>query len=296
MKSLFRIVALCLSPALVIVQCQAQISAVAPPQVQDAAKATAGLRIHLIGNTSELAPSTRSSDGWAFEVTDGTGSVIPNALVTVQLPDAEPSGTFTNGKTVASAFSDEIGRAQFPGIVWGSTLGSVTVRVTASRDGAHAGMLIEQKLVGSHGSGAKQAVERTAQMTIPLVTTPEKTLEKPNASAASGSVQAAAIQPGLGQPTSVQPGELARPSVSIQQVGKQSAAELTPSVSITTTGASAGGSGRHSRTKWIVLAALAGGGAAAALLLLNHSSSSSSSSGGSSSGVTIGTPTISISH
>ena len=296
MKSLFRIVALSLSPALVVVQCQAQISAVSPVEAQDAAKATVGLQIHLIGNAAELPAGTRSADGWAFQVTDDTGAVVANALVTVQLPDAQPSGTFTNGKAIASAFSDEIGRAQFPGIVWGAAPGSVSVRVTASRDGAHAGMLVEQKLISSRSSGAKQAPEPPAQTSIPLIPTSEKTPEKPIPSAASVSIQSASAQPVATQSASAQPGELARPGVSIQQIGKQSAADLTPSVSITTTGASASSGGRHSRTKWIVLAALAGGGAAAALLLLNHSSSSSSSSGGSASGVTIGTPTISISH
>lgn len=234
----------------------------------------------MIGRDALTLPAgSRSQKGYTVEVTDGSGKPVSDAAVACRLPEAAPTGTFSDGSHSAVVFTGPDGRADISGIRWGSAAGTVAMRVTANKGIAHAGMLVEQMLASAATLAAPTAMAaapaRIAARAVPEVTVIHR-----------------------GRPV---PGSLARPEAPREEaatmarpaIGEVAATEQIPQVSITKAPANAN-IAHSSKKKWIILAILAGAAAGAAGFAAKGKSSSPSTSSGTQ--MSIGTPTISVGH
>ncbi|HMF76307.1 MAG TPA: hypothetical protein VK604_11650 [Bryobacteraceae bacterium] len=138
MKLLSPVLSFFLIPLLVVLPLQAQLPAPA------AADSTSAFQLRLVESTKGAASA------FTVEVTDSQGRPVPDAAVAFRLPDAGPSGTFPGGEHAAVVYTDATGRARSPGIQWGATAGSVTLRITAAKAGLHAGLLVEETVGPAH--------------------------------------------------------------------------------------------------------------------------------------------------
>ncbi len=267
------------------------------------------LQLRVLGNEPGGTPAgSRSAQGITVEVSDTSGTHVTNAAVVFRLPASGPSATFADGSLTALAYTDPSGRAQAADIHWGTIPGLVNMRITAAKGTTHAGLLFPQTLT------APQSVA------VPPVTAPgsrASVATPPNGPApapAPGVIDEAKRTPGVtvehrsshsqitaGEDTPIQAkaipvsaaladDESPDANVPIRHVARTGADEAeAPSVSISSSGAAS--SGGHSKAKWIIALAVAAG-AGAAVLFLTHSGGSNSSS----SGVTIGSPNVSVGH
>jgi hypothetical protein len=161
------------------------------------------------------------------------------------------------------------GLATIGNIQWGSTPGSVVLRITATKDAAHAGILVPVTLTAS-GNSSKHATR--AAESPQLVTKPAQLEAMP------------AAQKPVSQPVRLQP------SVVLAEATAPRPAEL-PTVSVVTDPKEAVHSGSK---KWIWIALIGAGAAAGAFAAGGRSHNSSGAGSGSSNPVTIGGPTVSI--
>src|SRR5208283_3170453 len=115
--------------------CRAQ--PVRPPQIQ--------LRI-AAGDSAAFETGSLQSKKLTVEVTDESGAPVPGVAVTFRLPEEGASGLFLDGDRSATVYTTEQGRASAPDIRWGSSPGTVSIRVTAAKGPAHAGILARQEL------------------------------------------------------------------------------------------------------------------------------------------------------
>jgi hypothetical protein len=91
---------------------------------------------------AEAVPGNRNAI--TARVLDDLGRPAQGAVVSFQLPSAEPSGTFANGLRNDIVVAGEDGRAVVSGIAWGSA-GPVTVRVSAVKASTRAATVYEWK-------------------------------------------------------------------------------------------------------------------------------------------------------
>lgn len=251
---------LVLGPAL-----KAQIPAASPDEsVQE-------LHLRVVeGGGAEYKTGSLSDKSVVVAVTDEKGSPIPGVAVLFRLPGEGPTGAFTDGTRVTIAYSDMQGLAKIGNIQWGSTPGPVVLRITATKDAAHAGILVPETLT-ANGGGSKHA-KRVAEIPSPVA--------KPAQPVAIPTAQEPAPQPVRLQPAVVPAAATEAPHP----------AEL-PSVSVVTDPKESVHSGSK---KWIWIALIGAGAAAGAFVAAGSSHSSPGAGSGSSTPVTIGGPTVSI--
>ncbi len=217
-----------------------------------------------------LNPNSSAGD-FTVEVTDMAGAPVSNAAVVFRLPD-DSSSTFADGSLASVTYTDAGGRAHLSsGVYWGSSADPITVRITAAKGTAHAGLLVEH----SSSPAANLPAAKPSPSPLPA---PARMAAQP------GSISSA---PGPS------PGISIDSNVPIRHFASTGAdAADIPGISISSAGPA---SGSHIRTKWIlILAAAAAGGAAIAMTHKGGSSSGSSSSGGGN--ITLGTPTVTVGH
>jgi hypothetical protein len=230
---------------------------IAPMSAQD------GLEIRMTNAAAGPVPvNSEMPTGLIVEVTGPDGAPVADAAVALRLPDSEPTGVFPDGSHSAVGYTDQSGRTRLRAVKWGSIPGTVTMRLTAAKGTAHAGILVEQTLTES--TTMAQALVPAAS---PLVETPSQP-EMP-----------ALVQP---EPPALKPALLpVAPAV-----------KPAPSVSVTNSIAPVAKS-HSSHTKWIVIAAIAAG-AGAGLAFAGKGKSGSSASPAPS--LSIGAPGISVGH
>lgn len=252
-----------------------------------AASPGSDLQVHLVGaqGGASVPAGFHESKGFEIQVTDGAGAGVSDAAVVLRLPDEGPSGSFSDGSHAAIAYTDASGRAQMPEIQWAGTAGTVTIKVTATKATAHAGMLFEEKLTAA----------ADAKLAPPAVI---PTAEKPATPSLPG--PATVAQPAVsvrqpGTPAAVVPAATASDERASREPlpAKSSAAPVEPAVSVTN-GSPHHGAQSSSHKKWIILAVVVAAGAGAGIAMAGKGKSSSTSS--SSSSLSIGTPTVSVGH
>jgi hypothetical protein len=253
MKSLSSFLSLVLIPLIAVLPIRAQL-----PPAPAAAEATLQLRV------LESSPNK-----FRVEVTDGAAVPAAGAAVAFRLPDTDPAGTFADGSHAAVVYTDINGRAQVAGIQWNRASGVATVRITAAKGTAHAGLIVEQPIAANI-------------VAVPVA----KAVPQP------GVIQPSVTQPGLPQApeakiVKAEPIAIARSGASTPVAP---APAPPPSVSITN---ASPGEQPHSSKKWLVIAILAGAAGAGAAFAMKGKGSSGTPAAPS---LSIGNPSISIGH
>ena len=156
MSPIFRYTALLLIPFLLPGPLSAQV------QSQNAAS----LGIRVLAKSPDQKPL--DANALCVEVTDSQGAPVTGAAVIFRLPEDGPSGTFADAGRVAVVNTDSSGRAFVGGIHW-TAPGTVSVRVTATKGTAHAGILIEREAAAAIPAAA---VKLAPAPIIPAVQAP----------------------------------------------------------------------------------------------------------------------------
>jgi hypothetical protein len=92
------------------------------------------------GAGAVYAPESRTP-GLAVEVTDELGKPVPDAVVSVRLPDDGAGGSFANGLSSEIVTTGPQGRAVTSPVRWNRVTGTVEIRVTAVKGKLRAGTL-----------------------------------------------------------------------------------------------------------------------------------------------------------
>jgi hypothetical protein len=92
------------------------------------------------GAGAVYAPESRTP-GLAVEVTDELGKPVPEAVVSVRLPDDGAGGSFANGLSSEIVTTSPQGRAITSPIRWNRVTGTVEIRLTAVKGRLRAGTL-----------------------------------------------------------------------------------------------------------------------------------------------------------
>ena len=246
MKSLSSFLSLVLIPLIAVSPIRAQL----PPAPAAAAEATLQLRV-----------LESSSNKFAVEVTDGAAVPTAGAAVAFRLPDTDPAGTFADGSHAAVVYTDINGRAQITGIQWNRSSGVATVRITAAKGTAHAGLIVEQPIAAS-------VVPVPVARVVP--------------------------QPGVAQPGIPQAPEAkvvkAEP-IAIAHSGASTPVAIAPPPRVSITNASPGEQ-PHSSKKWLVILLVAGAAGAGAAFAFKGKGASAAAAPS----LSIGNPSISIGH
>lgn len=234
------------------------------------------LHLRVVGDSGS---ARNSSQPVAVVVTDGNNSPVANATVLFRLPSDAPGGVFSDGSRVAVVYSDTKGLAEIKSIQWNATSGTATIRVTATKGTAHAGLLIEQVLSRAKNSAARIPADDHAAAEHTALAQPSPAL---------------APAP-LGQPAETQAEHPKRPVIISAQGATVSGSPRTeePTVQITTSRPSqlTGASGKSKKWLWIGLGTAAAAGAAVAFA--GKGGASNTQTPGSPS-LSIGTPSVSI--
>jgi hypothetical protein len=255
------------------------------------------LHVQLVDDPGPAQPHATSSKGFVIQVTNSNGSPVSGAAVALRLPDEGATGRFSNGLRAWVAYSDNAGIARFPVIQWEETSGDSQLKVTAAKGTSHAALMIAQRVSALDTASvsvvsvpmppATAAVQKPALPPLPpeIVTTPQP-----------GSVfqPLADVPPPMNTVSTGASVSKDKPHTLVPNPPppvKEASSE--PTVTITNTGA--GGSESHKKM-WIIVGIAAGAGAAAlGAIMLGHGAGAAAG-GSSSSGVTLGTPTITVGH
>jgi hypothetical protein len=279
--SLFLILALLVSPLL-------RAQTVQPVQLR--------LRT-LPGDNPANETDSLQSKKLTVEVTNEAGAPVPGVAVTFRLPENGPTGLFPDGSRSAVVYTTDQGQAAAPNIRWGSNPGVASIRITAVKGTAHAGILSEQELIARGTSANARSVADVTPPPVRSIVTSSSQSPAPASKTAANPPPAPSV-PVTNQVTiltrPVQGTETphATPSISPIPTEAEAKVESPPPVSIS--GAPPGHSS-SGKTKWILLG-LAAAGAAAGVAFAMGGSKSSSSATAAASGITIGAPSISIGH
>jgi hypothetical protein len=241
MKSLSSFLSVVLIPLIAVLPIAAQL-----PPAPTAAEATLQLRV-----------LESSANKFAVEVTDGAAVPAPGAAVAFRLPDSDPIGTFADGSHAAVVYTDVNGRAQIAGIQWNRVSGVATVRITAAKGAAHAGLILEQAIA-------------TSVVSVP--------------------VAKAVLQPGV--PRAHEAKTVKAEPIAIAHSGASTPTVAAPPPSVSVTNASPG-EAPHSSKKWLVIALIAGAAGAGAAFAMKGKGSPAAAAAPS---LSIGNPSISIGH
>jgi len=235
------------------------------------------------------------------EVTDATGRPVAGARVSFQVPEEGAGGLFANGLRTDIAITDSNGRATEHGLQLNRVAGTFTIRITAAKEQARAGTIARQSI----GNADAQTESADRKAAAPATKEP----------AAAPAQRPAAPPPSITVPgtTATDPVKVAEqqqpPPAAIQSA--KAAAELphgVPTIIVTQKNSKpiaevGANNGHKSHKKWIWIGLAAAGGAGAMIaekgLITGAGHGGSASAAGtaaglSSTGVTIGTPTITI--
>jgi len=244
------------------------------------------------------------------EVTDATGRAVAGARVSFQVPEDGPGGVFSNGLRTDIAITDSNGRATEHGLQLNRVAGSFAIRITAAKDQQRAGTIARQAI--GNAEAVIESADRKAPAPVskePAPAPPQPTSQRPVQQ------QTAPQRPATPPPTITVPGTTATgpvkvatqqaPTPTIKPAPEPSHGVPTiivtqkTSKSITEVGADSPHRS-HKKLIWIGLLAAGGAGAFFAEKSLgagagqHGESSGAATSVGLSSGITIGTPTITI--
>ena len=253
------------------------------------------LHIKLVAGDSAQNTAGAHAKPLTVEVTDATGRPVAGARVSFQVPDDGPGGVFANGLRTDIAITDSNGRATEHGLQLNHVAGSFAIRITAAKDQMRAGTIARQSI---GNADAPQSAERKAAAPASKepdpVTPPQRpappppTITVPGTTATRPAKVATQQSPGATVRTAAEPLH-GVPTIIVTQKSSKS---------ITEVGAD---TGHKSHKKWIWIGLVAAGGAGAAFAASSMSSTAAhgapgaaAAAGLSSSGVTIGTPTITI--
>ena len=283
MFSLSSAISACLVPLLIASPVWSQ----AIPAAASASNPTASnqLRLRLADSDgSQILANTRTARGLGIQVVDENGAPVSDAAVAFRFPDVGSSASFADGSHSAVAYTDAGGNAHVGNFQWNAVPGPVALRVTATKGASHAGLMVEQTLISGTPSQASVPVR---PIPTPAAGEAEAAIRTPEpeevvvASAAAASEVAPRLA-SAGGDYMANPYRGARLGVS-------------PIVSISSSDKNGHDYSYHSsKKKWVILAIIAGAGAGAAFALMNSKSASTAVT--SSSGVSVGSPTISIGH
>jgi hypothetical protein len=98
------------------------------------------------GDGTIYAPGSRATRGLTVQVSDESGSPVPGASVSFQLPESGPSGVFGSGLRSEVLITNAEGKATAWGMQWNHTPGPFEIRITAVKDQARAGIVSTQYL------------------------------------------------------------------------------------------------------------------------------------------------------
>ena len=241
MKFLSSLLSTILIPLIAVLPIRAQL-----PPVSAAAEATLQVRV-----------LESSASKFTVEVTDGAAAPTAGAAVAFRLPDSDPIGTFADGSHAAVVYTDVNGRAQIAGIHWNRASGVATVRITAAKGAAHAGLILEQAI-------------STSVVPVP--------------------VAKAAPQPGV--PKTSETKTMTPAPITVAHSGASAPPAAAPPPTVSVTNASPG-EAPHSSKKWLVIALLAGAAGAGAAFAMRGKGGSAAAPAPS---LSIGNPSISIGH
>jgi hypothetical protein len=101
------------------------------------------------GEGMVYAPGSRATRGITVEATDETGQPVRGVAVSFQLPENGPSGEFISGSRTEIATTKDDGRTGVWGMRWNKVPGTLTIRITAAKDGVRAGITCTQVLDAS---------------------------------------------------------------------------------------------------------------------------------------------------
>ena len=279
MKLFTQIISLLLSPILAVGPLSA--SPAESPGAAAGSAAAQQIEIHVLrGDNNAAQIGSVAKSAILVEVTDATGAKVQDAAIAFRLPDSGATGTFGDGTRAAVAYTDKSGQAILGEIRWGTTAGTVPIRVTASKGSSHAGLVVEQTLMAT---GTAPAILSHPILSAPAVqvSTPE-VIAPINAQPAAPSVPA----PQSSVPAAAPSVRASQPSIAHVSATASSTSD-EPRVSI----ASDSVASKHGRKgKWIAILAVAAG-AAAGLGMAGHGKSSSTAS---TPGLSVGAPTISV--
>ena len=246
------------------------------------------LRINLVDREGETTGTgSESKKGFTLQVTDSTGAPVSESAVVFRLPDEGASGLFADGSHSAIVYTSADGLAKISGIKWSDTPGSVSIKVTATKGEARAGFLLMETLAPKSAFTAVASAPAAAPVvSAPVVSAPALVSDKPQARMAMAPRESTTAQPGVS--VSQVKGSSSLPKateISAQQPPAQ------PVVSVVNN--KKGDAGYHSsHKKWIILAAVIAGAAGAGLALGGKKKSTTTST--TTTGVTVGTPTVSV--
>jgi hypothetical protein len=106
---------------------------------------TAILQLQVLeGESAVQKAGARSPRPITVQVTDETGRPVENVAVSFRLPEEQVTGLFASGLRTEIVVSGADGRASIWGIHWGVAPGPVRIRVTAAKDQARAGTVVNQ--------------------------------------------------------------------------------------------------------------------------------------------------------
>jgi hypothetical protein len=259
------------------------------------------LRI-VAGDNAAYETESLQSKKLAVEVTDEAGSPVSGVAVTFRLPEEGATGLFPDGNRSTVVSTTEQGQAVAPNIRWGISQGNVSVRITAVKGSAHAGLLAQQQLTAKGGAAAAATTvpvgaPQVARPTIMASTAPPTPPPTPTAVSKATSSPSPVAAPISSQVTILTQPERAKPDVIVQPAttpiptSAEAKATEPPPVSISS---APPGHGSSSKTKWILLGIAAAGAAAGVAFAMGGSKSSPAATAPS--GATIGAPSISIGH
>jgi hypothetical protein len=253
------------------------------------------LHIKVVAEDSAQHAAGAHAKPLTVEVTDATGRPVAGVRVSFQVPEEGPGGVFANGLRTDIAITGSNGLATEHGLQLNRVTGSFAIRITAAKDQMRAGTIARQSIgnadtstdsadrkasVPASKDPAPAATPQPPAPPPPTITMPGTTATGPVNVAAQQAPPAAIIKTASEPPHGV-------PTIIVTQKSAKS---------ITEVGAD---SGHKSHKKWIWIGLVAAGGAGAAFAASNMAAHSgpgaaATAAGLSSSGVTIGTPTITI--
>ena len=114
----------------------------------------------LNGEGAVYTAGTRTARPAMVLVSDETGAPVSGAMVSFRLPEDGVTGQFTNAMKTDVAITGADGLAPAPGIAWGGLAGPATLRVTAAKDQARAGLLVSFFVALPEAGGAGAAGPR----------------------------------------------------------------------------------------------------------------------------------------
>jgi hypothetical protein len=243
--------------------------------------------MHVVDQPGPALANSTSAKGYIVQVSDSSGIPVAGVAVALRLPEDGPTGRFAGDLRAWVAYTDSAGVARFPAIRWGENPGFVELRATAAKGSVHAGLLIQQQVKADHPAIA------VAPVPVPVPVPPPPAAPR----IAELAPQPATVFEPMGDiapPTPARSGAAAalKPN---PPPPPQAAPTPEKTVSIVNLKTGAGGSGRASNKKWLIIAAVGtGAGVGALLALKGHAGGGAATSA--TTGISIGTPTISVGH